>query len=780
MSYESVPEELKALPNWVGWKLEIRDGEDRPTKVPYASTHEKASSTSPLTWRAFTDVCEIPPSQEKGIGFVFDGKGIVGIDLDDCLFDNAIDPKFENIIKTLNSYTEVSPSGSGVHIFIRCNEEPYPTGKKKGNVEIYSKQRYFTVTGNVWLDQPINTVSAETVRALMDPLVNPKRMEETITRPQTSSPDLSDDDIIRIASGASNSHKFERLMDGHIGDYANDRSVADMALASILAFYTTDPNQIERIMRMSGLVREKWDKHQKYLREYTIAKAIQMCNHHFEPKYEVGDVKQGKESADAIMSKKLVSTEKDENLNPSELDLNEDSNGRKKLAESAEIIKLPPFPGTKHDIFGGWMNVASQISYSRTPFHYFALMGLCTMILGKRVRVVLSGKTMYSNMFIQILGTSSVSGKSFALDMTTDDGRFLSAIQKKISIPKTGTGADLPPQTNQICKFMVQTNKITEPRMIQDLAKVNDNMLWYFDEAQTFYAGAANNNSSILPQLCLIYDGKTVKSKLSISKKKDNDNQDYEWVCEKPFGTLMFAMTDDQFDKLASSEQSEGGFLPRFMFIYEQGGEVKENVDITHEQQLKIDELVNDVQYIAEKLCILNNDTISFKVCPRIEKWKVEETNKHLGVEHTDRRIAIQRIFIQVYKIAMVLSIMDKKFVNDITKNKKINGHVDPITLDLPEEWVEEALNIAERYLLPRMIHILQKANDVNAKSNMSKIMKVIRSQGGSLERQKVGKFTHIEKKMLDESLDSLVENNELNKVRTLENGHWITRYCLC
>lgn len=462
------------------------------------------------------------------------------------------------------------------------------------------------------------------------------------------------------------------------------------------------------------------------------------------------------------------------------LDFDEDADGRNKLAISAEATKLPPFPGTKHPIFGGWMDVASQISYSRTPFHYFTLMGLCTMILGKRVRVVLSGKAVYSNMFIQMLGTSSVSGKSFALDMTTDDGRFLPAIQSTTINPTSKNGVEIPQQKTSLCKFMIQTNKIMEPRLIQDLAKVNDNMIWYFDEAQTFYVGAANNNSSILPQLCLIYDGKTVKSKLSISKKKNDDNQEYEWACEKPFGTLIFAMTDDQFDKLASSEQSEGGFLPRFMFIYEQGGEVRENVDITTEQQTKIDALVNEVQYVAEKMCILNNDTISFKVCPRIEKWKVEETNKHLGVEFTEKRIAIQRIFIQVYKMAMVLTILDTKFLNnEILKNKKPNGYVEPLVLDLPEKWVEEALDIADKYLLPRMICILQKANDVNAKSNMSKIMKVIKSNGGSLERHKIGRLTHIEKKLLDDALQSLEENNEICVARTLEHGHTVTRYCL-
>ena len=804
--YESIPQELKDLKNWVGWKLEKKD--DKLTKVPYSSTHARASSTDPNQWRNFNDVSSITTSKERGIGFVFyskktkDGKILIGIDLDKCLDENGdvINEKILAILQILKSYIEISPSGRGLHIIIKCTTHPYyyrdlptekyPNGKehfgKKNphtNVEIYSQDRFFTMTGNKWKwsTDDIKEYSKEVIRLVLDPILLPEKLQSDIKSQQKTSQQssqLDDDKIIEIASKAQNAQKFNSLMSGSIIEYNNDRSAADMALASILAFYTTDINQIERIMRRSGLVRDKWNR-VDYIQNMTISKAIRDCSGSFDPT-RYGNSEEGKNIFDGME----VKTKEECSVSQSDKDINEDNNGRKLLAESAELTKLPPFPGTNHKIFGEWMNVASQISYSRVPFHYFTLMGLCTMILGKRVRVVLSGKSVYSNMFIHILGTTSVSGKSFALDMTTDEGRFLPSIQNKTLTttdqdPSSGW-KDIPPQNIQLCKFMIQNNKLMEPRMIQDLAKINDNMIWYFDEAQTFYMNAANNNSSILPQLCLIYDGKSVKSKLSISKKKEKDKQEYEWSCEKPFGTLIFAMTDDQFDKLASSEQSEGGFLPRFMFIYEQGGEVRENVDITPEQQSIINRLVGEVQYVAEKLCILNNDTISFKVCPRIEKWKVEETNKYLTPEYKERRIAIQRLFIQVYKIAMVLSITDLDFLNEVVlKNKKPNGHVEPISIDLPDKWVEEALIIAEKYLLPRTVHILQKANDANAKSNMSRIMKVIRSNGGSLERQKIGKYTHIEKKLLDEALLSLVENNELDKARTLENGHWIERYCL-
>jgi len=307
--------------------------------------------------------------------------------------------------------------------------------------------------------------------------------------------------------------------------------------------------------------------------------------------------------------------------------------------------------------------------------------------------------------------------------------------------------------------------------MVQDFAKVNDHMLWLYDECQSFFTSASVGlGATILPQLCKIYDGERVASKVSIRQKKKDDNNDYEWVCEHPFASLLFAMTTDQFNKLASSEQADGGFLPRFLMVYEEGGEVRENINISIEQQKRIDEVVESVGKIADIMCQLKEDEISFGVCSRIEKWKVTETNKYLSPEFVNKRVAIQRAFGHAYKLAMILSIFDIEFLKTV-KDKKL--------VELPDKWVDEALNIVNEYLLPRMEYVLDKANDENSKSDMSKIMRVIRSNGGSIEKGKLGKRTHIEKSMMVKSIESLIENKEIEKTEGLENGHWIIRYCL-
>jgi hypothetical protein len=450
-----------------------------------------------------------------------------------------------------------------------------------------------------------------------------------------------------------------------------------------------------------------------------------------------------------------------------------DKKSKEKMSAAVKSLELPPFPGTSHPIFKEWMSIGQELSYSRVPFHYFGLLTVLSMVLGKRVRVILSGKSVYANIYTMLLGTTSVSGKSFAMDMITDAGRFLQRIQTIIQTVRSKNANGVMEETvtkTNVISMIVEEDKLTEPRLVQELAKVNDTMLWLYDECQPlFTAASVGLGATMLPQLCKVYDGKKVSSKLSISKKKKGDDNDYEWVCEQPFGSFLWAMTTDQFDKLASSEQANGGFLPRFIMVYEEGGEVRENSDITPDMQKRIDNVVESVGKIADIMCQLKNNQVSFKVCSRIEKWKVEETNKYLAPEFMNRRVAIQRAFIQAYKIAMILSIFDIDFISTVKGG----------SVDLPEKWVEESLNIVNKYLLPRMEKILEMANDENSKSDMTKIMRVIRSNGGSATKTKIGKNTHIEKSMLSKALDSLIENKEIEKTEGLENGHWVTRYCL-
>lgn len=162
--------ELKAIPQWVGWKEEKRG--DKLTKVPKnPRTGKNARSNDPKTW---TDAATAWRAAKQhgwdGMGFVFTIKaGIVGIDLDDCLEPTEyggkrMKPWAKDIYMMMHSFTEKSPSGNGLHIFVR-GEIPNSIKKNQSGIEIYNELRYFTVTGEVLYpgpdDKPIQERSRE-------------------------------------------------------------------------------------------------------------------------------------------------------------------------------------------------------------------------------------------------------------------------------------------------------------------------------------------------------------------------------------------------------------------------------------------------------------------------------------------------------------------------------------------------------------------------------------------------------------------------------------------
>jgi hypothetical protein len=149
----SVPNELKALKQWVVWKYQPRRGEQ--TKVPYSpNTGGPASSRDPDTWGTYEEALAVRGGYE-GLGCVI-AKPFVAIDLDKCLNPQTgqVELWAQEVIDQVDSYTELSPSGCGFHIWVK-GELP-PGRRRAGRVEMYDKDRYFTVTGKHVPGTPTN------------------------------------------------------------------------------------------------------------------------------------------------------------------------------------------------------------------------------------------------------------------------------------------------------------------------------------------------------------------------------------------------------------------------------------------------------------------------------------------------------------------------------------------------------------------------------------------------------------------------------------------------
>ncbi len=259
---------------WICWRRSGRK------KVPYnARSHRKASVSNRSTWNDHHQAYSTyRASQQKsqpydGIGYMCDDGSFTGIDLDKCIVDGVINDWAWNIIQTLNSYTEVTPSGHGVRIIVDGTIPPLLIkGVHQATIEIYSQKRVFTFTGNHLAGTPMRIEQrSEQLAALYADVV---KNEKTIPTAAFTGICLeSEAQVLAKARSAKNAPKFMRLWAGDLSDYQDDHSRADLALCHMLVYWTNgDTAMMDRLFRQSGLYREKWNVVD--YRERTIGRAL--------------------------------------------------------------------------------------------------------------------------------------------------------------------------------------------------------------------------------------------------------------------------------------------------------------------------------------------------------------------------------------------------------------------------------------------------------------------------------------------------------------------------
>jgi putative DNA primase/helicase len=340
-----IPPELTTRRQWVLWRgmdrIDHVTGAVKLNKIPInADTLTNADSTDPATWTTFAAcVAALPLALEEwetedpatyrggGIGYVFtEDDPYVGIDLDGCVdpLTGCIADWAQAYVTQLASYTEITPSGTGLHILIQGTLPP--KGRRKGGIEMYNYARFFTMTGwhveetpcaiearqaqlntlwcalfgpaigeTVWLldTQGVITnqngcpwtitsmqyapsgepyaVFAETATAW--PLIQCQAVPAHTPQPSTAF--FDDTTLINKALEAGNKAKLQALANGNWSQDYPSQSEADLAFCCMMAFWTPDPAQVDRIYRTTALMREKWDQKRgtQTYGERTIAEA---------------------------------------------------------------------------------------------------------------------------------------------------------------------------------------------------------------------------------------------------------------------------------------------------------------------------------------------------------------------------------------------------------------------------------------------------------------------------------------------------------------------------
>ena len=260
------PQELAALRQWICWRLEPDPKGEKPRKVPYdPKTGRKASSTNPETWATLPEAMR---AQTKylftGVGFVFtEAGGIVGVDIDHCRKENGtFTEAAQAILDKYPSYTEISPSGAGLHIFYRGVMPGKGNKNSATGVEMYASARYFTMTGNRLEGTPEAIGDgAQALPWIHENYIARKQVRKHKAKKAARRVVLSDEQVLEKARTAQNAEDFTALWEGRWQDKFASQSEADLALCCALAFWTgRDKEQMDRLFRQSALFREKWDK----------------------------------------------------------------------------------------------------------------------------------------------------------------------------------------------------------------------------------------------------------------------------------------------------------------------------------------------------------------------------------------------------------------------------------------------------------------------------------------------------------------------------------------
>ena len=262
---DGVPRRLTAMPIWLPWKP-VKDS-DRTRKVPIDyRTGRPTNHKNPHARLPFGKALEVLNEGHAiglGISLTPDSNpSLTAVDIDNCVIGSNSDltPLARAVIARLDSYTELSPSGTGIHIFA-IGMKP-PGACRRGAIEMYSNQ-FMTVTGHMLPGLPTDVEERATAIQQLHSELLYRSPHASAPRPHrdTFHRVPSDEEVLAKAFRSRKGNEIRALWFGDISRYNGNHSGADLALINHLSYWTDrNREQVDRLFRRSALYRSKWDE----------------------------------------------------------------------------------------------------------------------------------------------------------------------------------------------------------------------------------------------------------------------------------------------------------------------------------------------------------------------------------------------------------------------------------------------------------------------------------------------------------------------------------------
>lgn len=705
VSFEAIPAELKELNQWCCWKLEY-DDKGKLTKVPYNPAGYKASSTDSETWASFEAVKAAYEDQSKGfsgVGFIFNND-YTGTDFDHCIIIGEIaDPLTVDCLKKLNSYTEISPSGDGVHCLA---EGTIPKGHKKGNYEMYSSGRFFTMTGNV-----VNSCNTDTkeLRADQSAIDEVYKILFPANKPDTAALvpyesmaqitamrdlNLSVDRIIELASTAKNKDKFLPLMAGSSAGYKSD-SEADEALAFILAFYTNDHNKILQIIRQSGLWDEKWERDD--YQERTIGKALELVTEKYNG---LGVVERPNFSA--ITEEQLQSIKVD--------------------VAPPITVNLEP-----DNFISQYINYGKYSCDAYPEYHLGMALSLLSIAANRNLVIRLMQLELYTNIWIFILGPSTIARKSVAIGLAE---KLLKRILKAYRLSESHSPEG----------FIEELSEMPKAYYIKD-------------EVSSLLAAMEKPYMGEMRELlCNLYDCRGESRKLRTSQRSKKSSFDID----DPYISEVCATTGESFKELTTKLDITSGWLVRFLYFYPTYKKESRPFELANgESDLLFSSVLARYKGIVDKLFNLTQPrTVQFEpdAFEFYQKWQMRrEAELQANLDQDNIKNALWgRLQAYALKLAALFTVGR----SDYTIETKISLR-----------YVTEACRVIDDHFLPTSLRVAEMVAMEETKNLQNRVISILRQHGGKIARKRLLQILHLKLSDVEDALEGLIESEEISLV---------------
>lgn len=723
-----IPEELKSVPQWLVWKaVPSKSRPGKIDKIPYQVNGKHASTTNPETWTTFdVAVNALQSGNYQGVGFVFTKETpYSGVDIDSCIKDGVIDLSAKELLVELNSYTEISPSGTGFHIIVKGKKPGNRARKRTSNVEIYSTSRFFTVTGNKLENTPATIEERqEVLNKIYEKMFDESR--SALPAPKVTSLSMSDQEILSKAMSAANNDKFSGLWQGRWQKYSDSQSESDEALCFMLAFWTRkNAEQMDRMFRTSGLYRPKWDEKRGELTygQITINKAIEGQPDVYDPARATSLKSQGVWGEDGnLVADGLITQEEleatDVTLFP-RLEVH--------LEESNFLMK--------------YIHYGSVMSDAYPDYHFAAGLNMLSIVVQRKIHIDLSIGEIYPNIWSLTLGGSTSSRKSTAQGMG-----------KKIVHEVLGFG--LPEDFS--------------PESFVEMMAEHPRTYYFKDEFAGLLASMQKAYMSDLRDLlCTIYDCESYHRKLRTSQR----NKVSSFDIRDPYLTMTGATTLASFKEHTQTLDVTSGWLLRYLYFcpdyYKESRPFRELADedksLKQDVVIKLQEIRDVIiQTLWDKekgIELFARMTIEPDAWTYFQTWQLEkEAEVALRKDKTENAI-FGRLTIYALKLAMLFTLGRSDF--EVYQGSDSIGN-EWLCTQMSLNHMKEACRLIWDYFMPTERILVDEIAANEEKNLQVKIIGCLRRNGGKLKQRELLRQLHMPLKMVGEALQGLKTAEEI------------------